>query len=103
MLQALNGEHCEPELPEKELRKTISEDASKRGWATEAPEPDTGERRTLADLEKLIGRTTWLWPDVLPNGYVSLLAGTSKSGKSYLALCIAKVAIQVFSNFLPTN
>lgn len=54
-------------------------------------EPHRPTRATFADLRQEIGATRWLWPGWLPLGYVSLLAGSSKAGKSYVALNLAAV------------
>lgn len=44
------------------------------------------EYASLADVEKIVSTLTWLWPGVIPNGYLTVIAGQPGIAKSAWAL-----------------
>jgi len=53
-----------------------------------------GKITTWADLAQVLKDITWSWQPWLPDGMVTIIAGDSGSGKSYLALKIAACFLQ---------
>jgi hypothetical protein len=63
----------------------------------EAARATTGEppkRRPLTglDVKAMVRATTWMWPGWIAEGHVTVLAGESGAGKSWLAVALAKCA-----------
>ncbi|MCZ6779599.1 MAG: AAA family ATPase, partial [Acidobacteria bacterium] len=44
------------------------------------------EYASLADVEKIVSELTWLWPNIIPNGYLTVIAGQPGIAKSAWAL-----------------
>ena len=53
------------------------------------PPPDVFHYATWADLDRMLSSITWAWDGWLPNGFLSMIAGSQEMGKSILALRIA--------------
>lgn len=54
----------------------------------------TDQYPTMADLKLAVGDVTFLWRDWIPNGFITLLAGEAKTGKSKLAQWLCKIVIE---------
>jgi hypothetical protein len=85
----VENERCDPPLDKKELwtiAKSISRYSPAGGNGGKLQEV---KGLTLADLRGKIGPIKWAWPKWLPEGFLTVLAGESGTGKSALALRIA--------------
>jgi len=86
------NERCDPPLDEGELR-TIAKSVGRYKPAINekrsSKKIETPTGLTLADLRSKIGPIKWAWPKWLPEGFLTVLAGESGTGKSALALRIA--------------
>ncbi len=49
---------------------------------------------TMEDLRLAVGDVTFLWQDWIPIGFITLLAGEAKTGKSKLAQWMSKIVIE---------
>lgn len=58
----------------------------------EITEPDSVH--TLSDIQKLLGKVTWLWPNWIPQGMISLLIAPPGGLKSAMALAIAGIMLK---------
>lgn len=54
-----------------------------------AMELDNGQRPNLEEIERQLGKVTWQWPNWIPRGSLTLLAGAPGSGKTVFALYLA--------------
>ena len=54
--------------------------------ATDPHGPDPDHVATVADLRRVVAPVRWLWPDWIPLGMLSFLAGGQGDGKTALAL-----------------
>jgi len=84
-----NASFAEP-LSEIDVAKLVRSAYGKDG--VEVKEPDDGERTTWVDTGEEVGDITWLWPDRIPNGQVTILAGEPAMGKSVFALHVCGIA-----------
>jgi len=48
------------------------------------------------ELEQMVCSTSWLWPGWVADDYISVVAGESGSGKSWLALALARCVINAW-------
>lgn len=51
---------------------------------------------TLAQVGAFYGSVKWAWPDWIPSGHVTMVAGPQGTGKSYLLAYLAGVFVERF-------
>ncbi|MBM3476199.1 MAG: hypothetical protein FJX75_23250, partial [Armatimonadetes bacterium] len=64
------------------------------GEAARATMDELPKRRPLTglDVKAMVRATTWMWPGWIAEGHITVLAGESGAGKSWLAVALAKCA-----------
>lgn len=99
-LDVVNAERCEPPLPQSEVA-TIARSVARyepkdsalrfvkfSGNGRTPPEPDQQGPMgycTMADLRNFFGSIQWAWRWWVPVGHITMLAGNTGIGKSWLA------------------
>jgi len=76
------------------MREDGSEDEGEKGERQKLIEKgELWEAIPLSELEKELGAVSWLWPDWIPRGFVTLMSAPGESGKSLLALSLVKTIL----------
>ncbi|MGQ9731098.1 MAG: bifunctional DNA primase/polymerase [Candidatus Zipacnadales bacterium] len=92
-LQSFNAERCDPPLPVEEVNAIARSAANWEAPAkTVEPSADIIAVLTGVQVKKLVRNTSWVWPRWIANEHLTVLAGESGVGKSWLALALAKAA-----------
>ena len=88
-IQSTNGSDRRSQLLRKVLERIDGGKPAKllQQVDSSAPLPGAGD---LAGLDKKINSISWLWPQWILNGAISLLVAQAGSGKSWLAMCLVK-------------
>ena len=82
-----NHQHCQPPLPEVEVRRIA---ASMTRYVPVPSATKQARRPKLVCLSDVEPKPVdWLWEQYLPKGMLALLSGDPGSGKTYLSLAIA--------------
>jgi hypothetical protein len=84
-LRAENSARCRPPLPESELVDILKSASKWRPGHLPAPQDDGDV--CLAEVEEK--SVEWMWPDRIPLGFVTVIAGRQGLGKSLVSLDIA--------------
>ncbi len=98
-LLAENERSCDPALSKTEVRSIARSVSQYEPAPTPEPvetrpeegdaEPRLAEPSTWAVAQQTVSEVTWLWPEWLPRGYATVLAGDTGSGKTWVALALA--------------
>jgi hypothetical protein len=95
-----NQDHCDPPLPEPEVTR-LAGDAV--GWEVREPSGDAdgvwvdGEflrSTSFADLGELSADTHWSWKNWIPDSYLTVVAGDTGAGKTWLTLALVQSVLQ---------